>query len=193
MHSCGIDFAKMALCTMDVKISVPLVSLAYNAQNRVKQLSKIGSVAINGKQLDIAAVVAVAKSVHPVLLLGKSRANTIWRYDCLPVVEDSHAVASLSDSLNVMEDSISNQRTLYGAIEERWKRLHYGLTTMQASTQDSAAVLIPAPKTALAFKEHSCRHCRVQFLSMKTKPTLDPTIEACYLIPCRCPGSRRQW
>ena len=51
---------------MDVKISVPLVSLAYNAQSRVKQLSKIGSVAINGNQLDIAAVVAVAKLVHPV-------------------------------------------------------------------------------------------------------------------------------
>jgi hypothetical protein len=53
---------------MDVKVSVPLVSLAYNAQSRVKQLGKIGSVAINGNQLDIAAIVAVAKSVHPVLL-----------------------------------------------------------------------------------------------------------------------------
>lgn len=52
---------------MDVKVSVPLVSLAYNAQSRVKQLGKIGSVAINGNQLDIAAIVAVAKSVHPVL------------------------------------------------------------------------------------------------------------------------------
>ena len=52
---------------MDVKLSVPLLSLAYNAQSRVKQLEKIGSLAINGKQLDIAAVVAVAKSVHPVL------------------------------------------------------------------------------------------------------------------------------
>jgi hypothetical protein len=51
---------------MDVKVSVPLVSLAYHTQSRVQQLGKIGSVAINGNQLDIAAVVAVAKLVHPV-------------------------------------------------------------------------------------------------------------------------------
>jgi hypothetical protein len=79
------------------------------------------------------------------------------------VIEDSHAVASLSDSLNVMEDSISNRRTLYGAIDECEKGLHCGLTIIQASTRDSAAVPIPAPKTVLAFKEHSCRHYRVQF------------------------------
>ncbi len=53
---------------MAVKVCVPLLSLAYNAQSRVKKLDKIGSVAINGNQLDIAAVVAVAKSVHPVLV-----------------------------------------------------------------------------------------------------------------------------
>ena len=73
---CGIDFAKIALCIMDVKVSVPLVSLAYNAQSRVKQLGKIGSVAINGNQLDIAAVVAVAKSVHPVLFFWESHELT---------------------------------------------------------------------------------------------------------------------
>ena len=60
---------------MDVKVSVPLVSLAYHTQSRVQQLGKIGSVAINGNQLDIAAVVAVAKSVHPVLF-WKSRELT---------------------------------------------------------------------------------------------------------------------
>lgn len=135
----------------------------------------------------------LSQSQSILFFLEKSRADTIWRYDCLPVIEDSHAVASLSDSLNVMEDSISNRRTLYGAIDERGEGLHCGLTTMQASTQDSAAVPIPAPTTVLAFKEHSCRRCRVPFLLTKTKPTLDPTIEACYLIPCRYPGSRRQW
>lgn len=55
---------------MDVKVSVPLLSLAYNAQCRVEQLDEIGSVAINGNKLDIAAVVAVAKSVH-LVLVGK--------------------------------------------------------------------------------------------------------------------------
>jgi hypothetical protein len=54
---------------MEAKVSVPLASLAYIAQSRVKQLGKIGSVAINGNQLDVAAVVAVAKSVHPVLFV----------------------------------------------------------------------------------------------------------------------------
>jgi hypothetical protein len=33
------------------------------------------------------------------------------------VIEDSSAVAGLSESLNVMEDSISNQRTFYGMID----------------------------------------------------------------------------
>ncbi len=60
-------------------------------------------------------------------LLEESRADTISRYDCLPVIEDAHTVVSLSDSLNVMEDSISNRRTLYGAIDERGKGLHSGL------------------------------------------------------------------
>jgi hypothetical protein len=55
---------------MDVKVSVPLLSLAYNAQSRVEELDEIGSVAINGNQLDIATVVAVAKSVH-LVLVGK--------------------------------------------------------------------------------------------------------------------------
>jgi len=64
------------MCIMDVKVSVPLVSLAYNTQSRVQQLGKIGSVAINGNQLDIAAIVAVAKSVHPVLFSWKSRELT---------------------------------------------------------------------------------------------------------------------
>jgi hypothetical protein len=55
---------------MDAKVSVPLLSLAYNAQSRVEELDEIGSVAINGNQLDIATVVAVAKSVH-LVLVGK--------------------------------------------------------------------------------------------------------------------------
>jgi hypothetical protein len=65
----------IAPCIMNTKVSVPLVSLAYIAQSRVKQLGKIGSVAINGNQLDIAAVVAVAKSVHPVAF-GKNHELT---------------------------------------------------------------------------------------------------------------------
>jgi hypothetical protein len=76
LHGCRIDFAKITLCIMDVKASIPLVSLAYNAQSRVKQLDKIGSVAINGNQLDIAAVVAVAKSVHPVSFFGFGKATS---------------------------------------------------------------------------------------------------------------------
>jgi len=57
---------------MDSKVDLPLLRLINSTHIRVQQLREIGSVSINGQSLDVAAVVAVARSVPPSLSSGKA-------------------------------------------------------------------------------------------------------------------------
>ena len=90
---------------MDSKVDLPLLRLINSTHIRVQQLREIGSVSINGQSLDVAAVVAVARSVPPSAFKWKGRLMCSGRHGCEPIIERSGDKVNLSDSVNVVEDS----------------------------------------------------------------------------------------
>ena len=93
--------------------AVPLLSLAHKAQARVVEFREGGKIALAGNDLDIAAVVAIARSVRAGTL-EQDCANMGWRHDCLPVIEDTAVLARLADSVRIVEEKSLRQTALYG-------------------------------------------------------------------------------